>query len=204
MTSRVISPTSTPRFFLIQLPPRRISTPRAYREKEIYIKAHKGWNGYARHCEHGLMAAVRRPSPRSIPCLSFGRTLTRGCASSRTGEGETARIPAETFVHPPIHPPSTALLLPDEWRGLARLVTSRLGLTSSPLRRHNPLQLLVAIRDVTNVRSAANFCSKRRAPFSMWNGMVKWIMDFRGCGDNCFFGHSGFLVIRVWMTKERD
>lgn len=93
-------------------------------------------------------------------------------------------------VRPPTHPPSTALLLPDERRGLARLVTSRLGLTSSPLRRHNPLQLLVAIRDVTNVRSAANFCSKRRAPFSMWNGMVKWIMDFHGCGDNCFFGHD--------------
>lgn len=107
-------------FLLNSITARRISTPRAYREKEIYIKAHKGWNGYARHC---LMAAVRRPSPRSIPCLSSGRTLTtRGCASSRTGEGETARIPAETFVHPPIHPPPRFYYQtsgggwPDSWR----------------------------------------------------------------------------------------
>lgn len=127
------------------------------------------------------MAAVRRPSARSIPCLSSGRTLT---TRVRLANQRVKRQPKRcSSTHPPTHPPC---LLPDEpggGVGWTRDVTARdwrhhlFDVTAE----HRPLQVVagwLAIRDVIAVRSAEeNFCSNGARRFHV-KFLVKWIMDF--------------------------
>lgn len=206
-------------FFLIQLHPENKRTLRIHR-KEIYIyKATKGETG-TRRCEHGLMAAVRRPSARSIPCLSSGRTLTtrvRLVANQRVKQHQPKRSST--------HPTPPPRLLPDERRGiftreLARLVTSRLEAdviacsTSQPPTRSaggNPWRHKCSIR--------REFLYQRRAPFDV-KFLVKWIMDFveakiivslgtisytclddEGKGLGRLLGLNGFFSYRGWFKN---
>lgn len=80
-------------------------------KRNLYEAFTKGETG-TRHCEHGLMAAVRRPSARSIPCLSSGRTLTtrvRLVAKQRVKQ--QGYQPKRSSTHPPIHPPNPSTTL---------------------------------------------------------------------------------------------
>lgn len=206
-------------FFLIQLHPENKRTLRIHR-KEIYIyKATKGETG-TRHCEHGLMAAVRRPSARSIPCLSSGRTLTtrvRLVANQRVKQHQPKRSST--------HPTPPPRLLPDERRGiftreLARLVTSRLeadviacstSQPPTPSAGGNPWRHKCSIR--------REFLYQRRAPFDV-KFLVKWIMDFveakiivslgtisytclddEGKGLGRLLGLNGFFSYRGWFKN---
>lgn len=151
-------------------------------KRNLYEAFTKGETG-TRHCEHGLMAAVRRPSARSIPCLSSGRTLTtrvRLVAKQRVKQ--QGYQPKRSSTHPSTHPAPPPRLLPDERRGmfareLARLVTSWLEATSSPVRRHicapptpsaggNPWRHKCSIRERIFVPTArAVWCE-----IPMWSG----------------------------------